>query len=58
MVLSWSKDATGWVLVSATSLSPPVNWQPWAGTLTTNAGLISASVPTTTGSRFFRLRGT
>src|ERR1035441_9279169 len=44
IVLSWSKDATGWVLVSATSLTPPVNWQPWAGTLTTNAGLRSASV--------------
>jgi hypothetical protein len=57
MVLSWSKDATGWVLVYATSLSPPVNWQPWAGTLTTNAGLISAPVPTMSGSRFFRLRG-
>jgi hypothetical protein len=57
IVLSWSKDATGWVLASVTSLTPPVNWQPWAGTLTTNAGLISASVPTTTGSRFFRLRG-
>jgi len=56
VILSWPTHAAAWQLVSATTLTGPLAWQPWAGPQTTNAGLISASVAATNGSHFFRLR--
>ncbi len=51
----WPGAAAGWNLVSATSLVPPVNWQPFPGTQITNAGLTSVSTTTSNASRYFRL---
>jgi hypothetical protein len=55
MVLSWPADASDLLLVSATNLAPPVNWQPWSGPQTTHAGINSVTTGTTNDSRFFRL---
>ncbi len=52
--LSWPAVSFGAVLQQTLSLSP-ANWQPVAGTLTTNAGVISISVPMTNSATFFRL---
>ncbi len=56
VILSWPTAAAARQLVSATTLTEPVAWQPWSGRQTTNAGFISASVMATNGSHFFRLR--
>jgi hypothetical protein len=51
--LSWAA-ISGLVLQQTLSLSP-VNWQPVPGTLVTNAGLVTISVPMTNAATFFRL---
>ncbi len=51
--LSWPA-VPGVVLQQTLSLSP-VNWQPVPGTLVTNAGLVTISVPMTNAATFFRL---
>ena len=53
--LSWPADPGDWRLMSTTSLTPPVNWQPWPGSQSSYAGLISVSTAATEPSRYFRL---
>lgn len=52
--LAWPAISVGAVLQQTPSLSP-ANWQTVSGTLTTNAGVISISVPMTNSAAFFRL---
>jgi hypothetical protein len=54
VMVSWPASATGFVLESSTSLSPP-NWQPAPESAVTNNGLLEVLVPVNPGSRYFRL---
>jgi hypothetical protein len=53
--LSWPADLGDWRLMSTTSLTPPVNWQPWPGSQSSHYGLISVSTTATDASRYFQL---
>ena len=53
--ISWPAAPGDWQILSATSLTPPVNWQPWLGSQNSHLGLISVSPAATDPRRFFRL---
>ena len=55
LVLSWPAAASRFVLQSADTLSPPVLWSNAVTLLTTNSGLLTATLSTTNAQRFFRL---
>lgn len=54
--LSWPVSAASYTLQSTTNLVAPVNWLAVAIPLQTNAGVISATLPSPEPSRFFRLQ--
>jgi hypothetical protein len=54
LTVSWPLPSTGFVLESATSLSPP-NWLPAPESAVTNNGVLEVLVPVNPGSRYFRL---
>jgi hypothetical protein len=54
LTVSWPFPSTGFVLESATSLSPP-DWQPAPESAVTNNGLLEVLVPVNPGTRYFRL---
>lgn len=55
ITISWPEaGSTGYTLESNTALSA-TGWQPVNGTPTSNNGVLSLSVPTADGARFFRL---
>ena len=58
LVLSWPVVPTGFTLLSAASLNPPVIWSAVAApvTVNTNSRLNSVTVPATGGAQFFRLQ--
>ncbi len=51
--ISWPAPATGFVLQQSTNLLS--GWAASSATLATNAGIISATVPASSGHLFFRL---
>jgi hypothetical protein len=53
-IISWSAPATGFVLEQSSTLKPG-SWSTNTAALSTNAGVISVSVPATTGYQYFRL---
>jgi hypothetical protein len=55
--VSWPQTWPGgpFNLQSAISLSPPINWQPMAGTVVITNGFDVMSIPETNAVRFFRL---
>jgi hypothetical protein len=53
--ISWLAPATGFVLEESPNLTSG-SWSGYSTTLTTNEGVISATVPAGTGYQFFRLR--
>jgi hypothetical protein len=53
-VISWSASATGFVLEQSSTLMPN-SWSTNSATLTTNGGVISASVTASSGYKYFRL---
>jgi hypothetical protein len=53
MTLNWNNAA--FRLYNTTNLTPPANWIPWLGTLTTNGGSVNTSIPITGKQGFFRL---
>jgi hypothetical protein len=53
-VISWNAPATGFVLQQSSTLLTN-SWTLSSATLTTNSGVISATVPASSGSKFFRL---
>jgi hypothetical protein len=53
-IISWSAPATGFVLEQSSSLLPG-SWSTNTATLSTNSGVMSVSVPVTTGYQYFRL---
>lgn len=55
LVVNWPEWASGWELVSATNLLPPVAWMPVTSSITTNNGQVSATLPFGFGNRFFKL---
>ncbi len=54
LTLRWSSP--GARLLSATNLTPPVNWSTWTGAIVTNTGSYYATIQTTGTSRYFRLQ--
>jgi uncharacterized repeat protein (TIGR01451 family) len=59
LVISWSADATGYNLESATSLNPPVTWSPVTNPAPTIAnGQKVVTIPIGAGNNYFRLRAT
>lgn len=54
--LSWPVAAASYTLQSTTNLVAPVNWRAVTTPLQTNAGLISATLPSPDPSRFYRLQ--
>lgn len=55
LTLTWPVDASGFQLYGASNLVPPVVWVPESAVLQTNQQSISATVPISSGTRFFRL---
>lgn len=55
LVLSWPVAASGFVLQSADTLSPPVLWSNVVTLLTTKSGLLTVTLSTTNEQKFFRL---
>jgi len=55
VILTWRTNAAAFTLQSTTSLFPTA-WTPVVHAAVTNAGQISATVPTTVGRMFFRLK--
>jgi hypothetical protein len=53
--LTWPDWASDWELYSTTNLTPPVQWSPVTGTVTSNNGRFSVSLPVDSQTRFFRL---
>jgi titin len=53
--LSWSATPTGFLLVQATNLTPPVVWMPATNQVTTIGGTNSIQFGTMIGNLFFRL---
>jgi hypothetical protein len=53
--ISWPASASGFVLQQTGNLAAGV-WSPSSAILTTNNGVISASIPVTAGYQFFRLQ--
>ena len=56
MIVSWPVTGLNFQLQETTDLSLPNSWSPVAQPAVTNAGQISATVPTIVGRRFFRLK--
>ena len=55
--LSWpAASASDFVLQYADSLSPPILWSNVVATVTTNAGTLNVTLPTTNSQGFFRLK--
>jgi len=55
--LSWPEAlADGFVLQYADDLSPPILWSNVVATVTTNAGTLNVTLPTTNAQRYFRLK--
>jgi hypothetical protein len=55
-IVSWPDTATGFCLENNNDLSITNGWATAPQTRSTNAGLISVSVPATTGNVFYRLK--
>jgi predicted alpha-1,6-mannanase (GH76 family) len=55
LTLSWPGWATDWMLHSTTNLAPPVQWSLVPGTVSSNNGQFSVTLPIGAGSEFFRL---
>jgi Concanavalin A-like lectin/glucanases superfamily/Glycosyl hydrolases family 2, sugar binding domain/Glycosyl hydrolases family 2/Glycosyl hydrolases family 2, TIM barrel domain len=53
--IHWPASASGWALYFATNLISPVLWWPVTNAIGSNSGQFEASVPISSGSRFFRL---
>jgi uncharacterized delta-60 repeat protein len=56
MIVSWPVTGLNFQLQENTNLSQPNSWSPVAQSAVTNAGQISVTVPTSIGSKFFRLK--
>lgn len=58
VMVSWpAADSTGYLLDQTSTLSgTPIPWNPVASPYTTNSGIISITVPSPPGNRFYRLR--
>jgi hypothetical protein len=55
--LSWPEaTGAGFVLQSATNMTPPVLWSNVVATVTANSGTLSVSLPATNAPSFFRLK--
>ena len=54
VVTSWPSPSTGFVLQQNNTLGA-TNWTNFAGAVTTNSTTLSVSIPSPTGSQFFRL---
>jgi opacity protein-like surface antigen len=52
--VSWTAPATGFILQQSPNLLPG-SWSTSSATLTTNSGIISATVPASSGHLYFRL---
>lgn len=55
VIVAWPDSATGFQLQETTNFSLPNPWSPVAQPAVTNSGRIAVTVPTFTGSKFFRL---
>jgi YD repeat-containing protein len=55
VVVSWPVSASGFVLQSADTLSPPVLWSNAVTHVTTNSGILTVTLPATNEQKFFRL---
>jgi hypothetical protein len=54
--LTWPAQNSGWVLYSATNLTPPITWLPVTNLMTSNNGNYNLLLPATNGPQeFFRL---
>jgi hypothetical protein len=53
-IISWSASASGFVLEQSSTLMPN-SWLTNSATVTTNGGVISVTVPASSGYQFFRL---
>jgi hypothetical protein len=53
-VVSWNASATGFVLEQSSTLLPG-SWSASSANLTTNGGVISVTVPATSGYNYYRL---
>jgi hypothetical protein len=56
LVLSWPGWAGTMSLYSATNLSPPVDWTIMTNAPTASNSVLTLSVPSADGNRFFRLQ--
>jgi hypothetical protein len=56
VIVSWPVMGLNFQLQGSTNLSLPNSWSPVAQPAVTNAGQISVTIPTTVGSKFFRLK--
>jgi hypothetical protein len=57
VVLSWPDDGSGFHLEQTTTVAEPGSWAvPLQMTMSTNAGVISATTPGAVGYQFFRLK--
>jgi hypothetical protein len=54
--ISWLNGATGVGLYETANVSLPSSWSPVAQPTVTNGSQISVTIPTSAGSRFFRLK--
>jgi hypothetical protein len=55
LTLFWPDTATGYRVESALSFTPTVIWNNVAGTIQTNGGFVSISLPLSGSQKFFRL---
>ena len=56
LTLSWPVSFSGFILESAASLSPPVQWQAVTNSVTNLGAVLSVMVPLDNAARFFRLK--
>lgn len=56
MVVSWAETGLNYQLQESTNFSVPNSWSPVEQSAITNSGQIAVTVPTTIGSKFFRLQ--
>jgi len=54
--LSWPAWAAGCNLYSATNLAPPAAWVWVTNAVTSSNGVLSVTLPISSGNRFFQLR--
>lgn len=58
VIVSWPDPSTGFVLQETTAVSAPpssITWGNYGGTITTQGGEKTTTIPVPTGNRFFRL---